>query len=76
MSFSTAENAVVAPLVESARREAEATAFVVCHAVGLETGTAACDYIQLWNGDAQLLAESLGHVRRAVSQILTALTDA
>jgi antirestriction protein ArdC len=56
--------------------EAEATAFVVCHAIGLETGSAACDYIQLWHGDAQLLTESLGHVRRAASQMLTALTDA
>lgn len=27
--------------------EAEATAFVVCYAIGLETGSAACDYIQL-----------------------------
>ena len=56
--------------------EAEATAFVVCHSIGLETGSAACDYIQLWNGDAQLLTESLGHVRQAASQMLTALTDA
>jgi antirestriction protein ArdC len=56
--------------------EAEAAAFVVCHAIGLETGSAACDYIQLWNGDAQLLTESLGHVRQAVSQMLNALTDA
>jgi hypothetical protein len=56
--------------------EAEATAFVVCHAIGLETGSAACDYIQLWSGDAQLLTESLGHVRHAASQMLTALTDA
>lgn len=55
--------------------EAEATAFVVCHAIGLETGSAACDYIQLWNGDAQLLTDSLGHVRQAASQMLTALTD-
>jgi antirestriction protein ArdC len=55
--------------------EAEATAFVVCHAIGIETGSAACDYIQLWNGDAQLLTESLGHVRQAASQMLTALTD-
>jgi hypothetical protein len=43
--------------------EAEATAFLVCHAIGLETGSAACHYIQLWNGDAQLLNHSLGHVR-------------
>jgi antirestriction protein ArdC len=56
--------------------EAEAAAFVVCHAVGLETGSAACDYIQLWNRDAQLLTESLGHVRQAVSRMLTALRDA
>jgi antirestriction protein ArdC len=55
--------------------EAEATAFVVCHAVGLETGSAACEYIQLWNGNAQLLTESLEHVRRAASQILSALMD-
>jgi len=56
--------------------EAEAAAFVVCHDVGLETGSAACDYIQLWNGDAQLLTESLRYVRHAASQMLTALTDA
>src|SRR5260370_12266266 len=56
--------------------QAEATPFVVCHAIGLETGSAACDYIQLWNGDAQVLTESLGHVRQAASQMLTALTDA
>ena len=55
--------------------EAEATAFVVCHAIGLETSSAASDYIQLWNGDAQLLTESLGHVRQAASQMLTTLTD-
>jgi antirestriction protein ArdC len=56
--------------------EAEATAFVICQAIPLETGSAACDYIQLWNGDAQLLTESLDHVRHAASQMLTALTDA
>ena len=55
--------------------EAEATAFVVCHAIGLETGSAASDYIQLWNGDAQLLTESLAYIRQAVSQMLTALGD-
>src|ERR1700756_905893 len=50
--------------------EAEATAFVVCQAVGLETGSAASDYIQLWNGDAQLLTESLGYIRQTTSAIL------
>ena len=56
--------------------EAEATAFVVCQAVGLETGSAASDYIQLWNGDLQVLTESLGYIRQAASQMLEALTDA
>lgn len=56
--------------------EAEATAFVVCQAVGLQTGSAAADYIQLWNGDVQVLTESLGFIRQAASQMLEALTDA
>jgi hypothetical protein len=56
--------------------EAEATAFVVCQAIGLETGSAASDYIQLWNGDVQVLTESLGYIRQAASEMLKALTDA
>ena len=56
--------------------EAEATAFVVCDAIGLETGSAACDYIQLWNGDATLLTESLAYVRQAAAQMLATITDA
>jgi antirestriction protein ArdC len=55
--------------------EAEATAFVVCQAIGLETGSSAADYIQLWKGDAQLLTESLGHVRQAASQMLYAIEE-
>ena len=50
--------------------EAEAVAFVVCHAIGLETGTASQDYIQLYNGDAKLLLDRLERVRSAASQIL------
>jgi len=56
--------------------EAEATAFVVCQAIGLVTSSAASDYIQLWNGDVQTLTESLGYIRQAATQILEALTDA
>jgi antirestriction protein ArdC len=56
--------------------EAEAIAFVVCQAVGLATGSAASDYIQLWNGDVEVLTESLGYIRQAASQLLEALTDA
>ena len=43
----------------SRETEAEAVAFVVCQAIGLETGSAAQDYIQLYEGDAKLLSESL-----------------
>jgi hypothetical protein len=50
--------------------EAEAVAFVVCHAIGLETGTACQNYIQLYQGDATVLLESLENIRSAASRIL------
>ena len=50
--------------------EAEAVAFVVCQSVGLETGTASQDYIQLWHGDADLLRESLEAVQQTAAVIL------
>jgi len=53
--------------------EAEAVAFVVCHAVGLETGTAASDYIQLWRGDKATLSESLQFIQFTAVQVLTAI---
>jgi antirestriction protein ArdC len=55
--------------------EAEATAFVVCHAIGLEAGSSASDYIQLWNGDKETLTNSLTYIQKAASQMLAALTD-
>ncbi|MGH9677255.1 MAG: ArdC-like ssDNA-binding domain-containing protein [Candidatus Acidiferrum sp.] len=53
--------------------EAEAVAFVVCHAIGLETGSASQDYIQLYEGDAKLLTESLEHTQQTANQILNAI---
>ena len=55
--------------------EAEAVAYVVCHAIGLETGTASQDYIQLHHGDSKLLMESLHYIRLAASRILTGIMD-
>ena len=55
--------------------EAEAVAFVVCSAIGLDTGTAAQDYIGLYGGDAKLLAESLQDVQQVSSQILNAVGE-
>jgi hypothetical protein len=53
--------------------EAEAVAFVVCSAIGLETGTAAQDYIGLYGRDAKLLSESLEFVQRTATQILNSI---
>jgi hypothetical protein len=54
--------------------EAEAVAFAVCESLGLKTGSASVDYIQLWHGDAQLLIASLEIVQRTSAVILGALS--
>jgi hypothetical protein len=53
--------------------EAEAIAFVVGKAVGLQTGTASADYIQLYHGNASLLAESLEVIQKTSAVILAGL---
>lgn len=53
--------------------EAEAIAFVVCQSIGLETGSASADYIQLYHGNAKLLQESLEVVQRTAAAILGAV---
>jgi len=53
--------------------EAEAVAFVVGKAVDLVTGSASADYIQLYHGNASLLAESLEVIQQTASVILAAL---
>jgi hypothetical protein len=53
--------------------EAEAVAFIVGQAVGLKMGTASSDYIQMYAGNAALLAESLEIIQRTSSVILAAI---
>ena len=53
--------------------EAEAVAFIVGQAVGLEMGNASSDYIQMYAGNAMLLAESLEVIQRTASTILRAI---
>jgi len=53
--------------------EAEAVAFVVCEAIGLKAENSA-DYIQLYSGSQDTLAESLEYVQRASAEILAAIT--
>jgi hypothetical protein len=57
----------------SRETEAEAVAFVVCQAIGLEPGSAAQDYIQLYEGDAKLLSESLEYVQQTATRILNVI---
>ncbi len=53
--------------------EAEAIAFVIGKAIGLETGSASSDYIHLYHGNASLLAESLEVIQQTSAVILAAL---
>jgi hypothetical protein len=53
--------------------EAEAIAFVVSTTIGLDAGHASADYIQLYHGNAALLAESLEVIQRTSALILSAI---
>jgi hypothetical protein len=55
--------------------EAEAVAFIVGQAIGLEMGNASSDYIQMYNGNATLLAESLEVIQRTSAVILAAIRE-
>ena len=50
--------------------EAEAVAFVISQAIGLETTSAAKDYIELYRGDAALLTDSLEIIQSTANSIL------
>jgi len=53
--------------------EAEAVAFVVCEAIGLECGTASSDYVQLYQGNKTTLLESLERIRGTAGEIIEAV---
>lgn len=53
--------------------EAEAVAFIVGHAIGLEMGKTSSDYIQLYDGDATLLSQSLELIQSTSAMILAAI---
>ena len=55
--------------------EAEAVAFAVCQAVGLDTSTAASDYIQLYDGKKETLLASLKRIKDTAGEIIGAVTD-
>ncbi|MBX3412582.1 MAG: hypothetical protein KF708_07835 [Pirellulales bacterium] len=53
--------------------EAEAVAYVVAKGIGLNTSSAASDYIQLYQGTTETLAESLDYIQRVATEILSTL---
>lgn len=53
--------------------EAEAVAFVVSQAIGLDAAGASSDYIQLWDGDKDTLLRSLERIRADVGEILNGI---
>lgn len=53
--------------------EAEAVAFAVTTAAGLDNGTASRDYIHLYQGDRNVLIQSLGRIRGVANEIASAV---
>ena len=53
--------------------EAEAVAFVVCQAIGLDAVSAAADYIRLYQGSKETLLESLQRIRQAAAEVIQAI---
>jgi hypothetical protein len=56
--------------------EAEAVAFVVSQAAGLDCSTHSSDYIQLYRGDKTTLSQSLEQVQRIAATLIQALKPA
>ena len=50
--------------------KAEAVAHVVCQALGLDSIEHSADYIQLYNGDADVLTQSMVHIQKTAAGIL------
>jgi len=50
------------------KTEAEAVAFAVCEAVGLESSTASSDYIQLYCGDKEMLLDAMKRIHRTAGE--------
>jgi hypothetical protein len=56
--------------------EAEAVAYVVCQAFGIDSTGHSSDYIQLYSGDSDTLAESLQLVQATAANIISEMSKA
>ena len=55
--------------------EAEAVAYVVCRAMGLQTTTRSSDYIQLYRGDVTTLSNSLDVIQKTSTSLIKKLRE-
>jgi hypothetical protein len=53
--------------------EAEAVAYVVCQAIGLETTIRSADYIRLYRGDTDTLGQSLDRIQTTAATLIEQL---
>lgn len=53
--------------------EAEAVAFIVGQAIGLDNQTASTDYIRLYNGDAEQLVASLDRIQKTAAVLIESM---
>ena len=54
--------------------EAEVVAFIVSTAIGIRSSVDATDYIQLYDGNAETLRQSLRRIQATAKTILSALS--
>jgi antirestriction protein ArdC len=54
--------------------EAEAVAYVVCRAFGLDCSTRSSDYIQMYRGSAATLMESLDRIQKTATRMIESLS--
>ena len=67
-------NAATIDLSKTVREtEAEAVAFIVGTAIGIRSSVDAADYIQLYDGNADRLRQSLHRIQATAKTILSAL---
>ena len=62
--------------IQVVETEAEAVAYVVCKAHGIDATAATNDYIRLYRGDAKLIEESFNRIRGAAGKILFLMSEA
>ncbi len=55
--------------------EAEAVAYVVCQAMGLDSTTRSADYIQLYQGDTATLSQSLDCIQKTAALLIERLQE-